>query len=133
YMRVTVGTDGEAFSVAGERYMTPHPRSFGTFPRVLGKYVRKEKVLSQEDAVYKMTYLPSLIVGLFDRGSIDEGKKADLVIFDPKTVIDTATFKEPYSYPRGISYVLVNGKVALHKNKMQGYFGKYLKHGSSSL
>jgi len=87
----------------------PHPRSYGTFPRVLGHYVRDEGVLTLEEAVKKMTFLPAERLGLEDRGRIAEGAYADLVLFDPETVADQATFEDPHQYPAGIEYVFVNG------------------------
>jgi N-acyl-D-aspartate/D-glutamate deacylase len=89
----------------------PHPRTFGTNPKVLGYYVRETHVLSLEDAVRKMSGFPAQILGLADRGQIHEGFWGDIVLFDPKTVIDTATYEKPKSYPIGIPYVLVNGLV----------------------
>jgi len=95
----------------------PHPRVYGTFPRVIGHYARDKGVLSMEEAIKKMTSMPAQRMGLADRGSIDEGKKADLVIFDPKTIIDKATFEKPHQYPEGIEYVIINGKIVLEKGK----------------
>ena len=95
----------------------PHPRNFGTFPRVLGRYVREEKVLPLAEAIRKMTSLPASILGLTDRGTIKDGQWADLVIFDPATVADKATFEDPFQYPVGIDTVLVNGKVVLDEGK----------------
>jgi N-acyl-D-amino-acid deacylase len=91
----------------------PHPRWYGTFPRVLGHYVRERGVLPLEEAVRKMTGLPAWRLGLEDRGVIREGAVADLVLFDPATVIDRATFEEPHQYPEGIPYVIVNGVVTV--------------------
>ena len=115
---VAVGSDGSALATEGPlRAGVPHPRNFGTFPRVLGRYVREMKVISLEEAVRKMTSLPASILGLTNRGSIKEGMWADLVIFDPSTVADRATFEEPFQYPVGISTVLVNGTVVLDEGK----------------
>jgi N-acyl-D-amino-acid deacylase len=91
----------------------PHPRWYGTFPRVLGHYVREAGVLSLEEAVRKMTSLPADRMGLQDRGRIREGARADLVLFDPATVADRATFEVPHQYPDGIPWVLVNGVVTV--------------------
>jgi N-acyl-D-amino-acid deacylase len=87
----------------------PHPRWYGTFPRVLARYVRERQVLTLEEAVRRMSALPADRLGLADRGRIVEGHFADLVVFDPATVADRATFEEPHQYPTGIPYVLVNG------------------------
>ncbi len=115
---VAVGSDGSALATDGPlRAGVPHPRNFGTFPRVLGRYVRELKVISLEEAIRKMTSLPASILGLSDRGSIKEGQWADLVIFDPATVADKATFEEPFQYPVGIDTVLVNGVVVLDEGK----------------
>jgi N-acyl-D-amino-acid deacylase len=86
-----------------------HPRLYGTFPRVLGRYVRQEKVLSLEQAIHKMTGMPAARLGLKQRGLLQTGYAADLLIFDPLTVCDTATFDDPLRYPTGIPYVFVNG------------------------
>ena len=88
-----------------------HPRGWGTYPRILGKYVRDEKLMPLEFAIHKMTGLPASNVGLKERGLLREGYFADLTIFDPKTVIDRATFEEPNQYPVGINFVIVNGQV----------------------
>lgn len=95
----------------------PHPRVYGTFPRILGKYVREEKALTLEEAIYKMTLKPAKVFKFNDRGQILEGKKADIVIFDPDRVIDKATFIKPDQYPKGIETVIINGKVVLQNGK----------------
>ncbi len=87
----------------------PHPRWYGTFPRVLGVYVRQRGILDLETAVHKMTGMPAARMGLVDRGQVREGWIADLVVFDPETVVDRATFEEPHQYPAGIPWVFVNG------------------------
>ena len=87
----------------------PHPRWYGAFPRILGHYVREKKTLKLEEAIRKMTSLPALRLGIPDRGVIRPSKFADLVVFDPNTIIDKATFKDPHQYPEGIRYVFVNG------------------------
>jgi N-acyl-D-aspartate/D-glutamate deacylase len=92
-----------------------HPRGAGTYPRFLGRYVREYKVVSLEEGVRKMTSLPASILGLKDRGRIAEGMKADLVLFNPDTVIDRATIKDPTAAPEGIPYVIVNGQLAVDK------------------
>jgi dihydroorotase/N-acyl-D-amino-acid deacylase len=98
----------------------PHPRYYGTFPRVLGKYVREEGVLSLEEAVRKMSSAPANRVGLGDRGLIREGMIADITVFNPATVMDQATFEKPHQYPVGIDYVIVNGQLALSKGEWTG-------------
>ncbi|WP_445386506.1 N-acyl-D-amino-acid deacylase family protein [Robiginitalea sp. IMCC44478] len=97
----------------------PHPRWYGTFPRVLGEYVREKQVLPLAEAVHKMTGLPALAMGLSDRGLLKAGMKADLVIFDPETIADKATFEEPHQYPEGIYYVFINGKAAVKEGAFQ--------------
>ena len=115
---VAVGSDGSALAIDGPlRAGVPHPRNFGTFPRVLGRYVRDLKVIPLEEAVRKMTSLPASILGLTDRGAIKPGQWADLVIFDPATVADKATFENPFQYPVGIDTVIVNGTVVLDEGK----------------
>jgi N-acyl-D-amino-acid deacylase len=122
---VAVGSDGSSLATEGPLHVgVPHPRNFGTFPRVLGRYVRELKVISLEEAVRKMTSLPASILGIADRGAIKQGMWADLVIFDPATVADKATFEDPFQYPVGIDTVLVNGTVVLdegtHTNARPG-------------
>ena len=97
----------------------PHPRAYGTFPRVVGHYARDEGVLPMEVAIQKMTSMPADRMGLSDRGRIADGKKADLVIFNPKTIIDKATFEQPHQYPEGIEYVIINGIVVLEKGEFK--------------
>ena len=95
----------------------PHPRWYGTFPRVLGTYVREKRVLSLEEAVKKMTGMPAARLGLTDRGMVKEGAFADLVVFDPRTVADRATYEKPHQYPVGIDHVLVNGTAVVDGGK----------------
>jgi N-acyl-D-amino-acid deacylase len=94
-----------------------HPRGWGTYPRILGRYVREEKLLTIETAIHKMTGAPAARVGLKDRGLLKEGMFADITIFDPAKVIDRATFESPNQYPIGIEYVLVNGKISVDKGQ----------------
>ncbi len=118
---VAIGSDGSAVKPEGVLGATkPHPRFYGTFPRVLGRYVREEKVLKLEDAVRKMTSLGAQRLGLRDRGLLREGFFADVVAFDPQRVIDHATFENPHQYAEGIEYVIVNGQVALERGKHRG-------------
>ncbi|MGE0363565.1 MAG: amidohydrolase family protein [Vicinamibacterales bacterium] len=127
---VAIGSDGSALAVEGPlRSGVPHPRNFGTFPRVLGKYVREEQVVTLEEAIRKMTSLPAATLNLPDRGAIAPGKWADLVIFDPATVADTATFEQPFQYPVGIDTVIVNGQVVLDNGThTSAKPGKVLRH-----
>ena len=98
----------------------PHPRAYGTFPRVLGKYVREDQVLKLSEAIYKMTHLPAIAFGINDRGLIKKGMKADITIFDKNTVKDNATFTSPHQYPDGIKYVIVNGELAVDNFNFMG-------------
>lgn len=110
----SIGSDGSAYAVEGDlRRGNPHPRNFGTFPRVLGEYVREQKVLTLEDAIRKMTSLNAAKIGLRDRGEIRVGFFADLVVFDPAQVRDLSTYTDPFQYPQGIRYVAVNGQLVL--------------------
>jgi N-acyl-D-aspartate/D-glutamate deacylase len=110
----SIGSDGSAYSTEGPlRRGNPHPRNFGTFPRVLGRYVRQRGLLRLEDAVRKMTSLNASKVGLRDRGLLARGNFADITVFDPATVIDRAEYTAPFQYNVGIKYVIVNGQVVL--------------------
>jgi dihydroorotase/N-acyl-D-amino-acid deacylase len=109
-----VGSDGEV-PIFGQA--NPHPRSYGTFARVLGVYVREKKAITLEDAVRKMSSATAQRIGLFDRGVLRTGLKADIAIFDPATIRDTATFEKPHSYAEGVSTVIVNGQVAFENGK----------------
>ncbi|QTL97516.1 amidohydrolase family protein [Iocasia frigidifontis] len=93
----------------------PHPRVYGTYPRILGRYVREKGVISLEKAIYKMSCKPAQVFNLKDRGLIEEGKKADLLIFDENKIIDKATFTEPCQFPEGIQFVIVNGQIVISK------------------
>jgi len=105
-----------------------HPRSYGTFPKILRKYVREEKVLTVEQAIKKMTYLPAKKLGLKNRGKVGKGMIADLVIFDPAKIEDTASYEYPANQSRGIEYVMVGGKVVLNRGKNENILaGKVLK------
>ena len=105
-----IGSDGRLVA-PGDGH--PHPRWYGTFPRVLGVYVREKGVLTLENAIHKMTMMSADRLGLKDRGRIEENTFADLVVFNPKTVKDKSTFQDPHQYPEGIDYVIVNGKLAV--------------------
>ena len=113
-----VGTDSSSVAYSGPFAMgKPHPRHYGTYPRILGRYVQEEGVLTLEQAVRKMTGFPAQRFGILDRGLLRPGMHADITLFDPATVIDRATFENPHQRPEGIPYVLVNGKVAIDGGK----------------
>lgn len=123
---VSIASDG-GVQFPGKGF--PHPRSYGTFPRVISKYVKEEKVLSLEHAIRKMTSLPAQVFRIKERGLIKEGFFADLVIFDFEKIKDNATFQNPHQYPSGIVYVIVNGKVVAEKGKHTGeYPGAIIKN-----
>lgn len=118
---VSVGSDGEAVRPDGILGRgRPHPRWYGTFPRILGKYVREERILSLEEAVRKMTLLNAEKLGIADRGQIAEGKRADITIFDARRITDKATFENPHQYPDGIEYVIVNGTLVIDQGTHLG-------------
>lgn len=105
-----IGSDGSSVSPRGGALETkPHPRFYGTYPRILGRYCRDLKIMSLETAIHKMTAAPAGRLGLKNRGRLVKGQAADVVIFDPETVIDRSTFEQPHEYPLGIDYVFVNG------------------------
>lgn len=109
-----IGTDGAGVSPTGILgHGKPHPRHYGTYPRVLGRYVREKGLLSIEEAIYKMTGFPAERLKLEDRGTLQEGSWADIVIFDPDTIIDNATFLDPHQFPTGIHHVIVNGEIVV--------------------
>jgi N-acyl-D-amino-acid deacylase len=117
----SVGSDGSAYATEGTlRRGNPHPRNFGTFPRVLGVYVRDRGVLKLEDAVRKMTSLNASKLGIRDRGLLRPGDFADVTVFDPARVIDKSTYTAPFAYPEGIEFVVVNGQVVLDRGKHTG-------------
>jgi len=126
---VSLDNDSEGTSpegILGQAH--PHPRAYGTFPRVLSKYVRQEKVLALEDAIRKFTALPAQRMRLTDRGVIKQGMWADVVIFDPATVHDRATFDNPNQLSEGMEYVLVNGVPVIDGGEMTGKLpGKVLR------
>ncbi|HEX9268554.1 MAG TPA: D-aminoacylase [Candidatus Limnocylindria bacterium] len=128
---ICVGSDSRANAPYGPlSFGKPHPRSYGTFPRILGRYARDEGVLRLEDAVRKMTSLTASRLKLRDRGVIRDGAWADLVVFDPERIIDTATYDDPHRYPIGIDYVIVNGGVACdHDETTAERHGRFLRLG----
>jgi N-acyl-D-aspartate/D-glutamate deacylase len=127
----SIGSDGSAYATEGPlRRGSPHPRNFGTFPRVLGLYVRERGVLRIEDAIRKMTSLNATKIGLTGRGLLRTGDYADVTIFDPKTVIDESTYEKPFQYSKGIEYVIVNGQLVLDQGKhTDATPGRALRHG----
>ncbi|HEY7818617.1 MAG TPA: amidohydrolase family protein, partial [Vicinamibacteria bacterium] len=98
----------------------PHPRSYGAFPRVLGRYVREQKLLSLEEAVRRMTSLPAEQIGQRERGKIAEGSYADIVVFDPETIADRATYTDPHRYAVGVHHLLVNGVPVIRNGAYSG-------------
>jgi len=121
YSKVTIGTDSSALRTEGVLAQgAPHPRSFGTFPRVLGKYVREDKLMSLQEGVARMTGRAADQIGLRDRGLIRVGHMADLVVFNPATITDTATYQRPLQYPTGIEHVIVNGVPVLDPKGLTG-------------
>jgi len=125
---VMLGSDGSSLAPYGPLSEgKPHPRNYGTYPRFLGYYVRERKILSLPEAIKKATSMPAAKIGLQDRGSLKEGNFADIVIFDPVTIADKATFIDPHQYPVGIDYVIVNGKIVIdHDNHTGELPGKVL-------
>jgi N-acyl-D-aspartate/D-glutamate deacylase len=124
-----VCSDGGGFAIDGAtRRGSPHPRGLGTFPRVLGRYVRERKALTLEAAIQKMTSLPASRLRLADRGRLAPGLAADVVIFDPARVTDRATYEQPFQYPDGITAVIVNGAIALRDGTRSSmHAGRVLK------
>jgi N-acyl-D-amino-acid deacylase len=121
WSRVTIGTDSAAIRTEGVLAQgSPHPRTYGTFPRVLGRYVRDERVLELAEAVRKMTSAAAAQMHIRDRGFVRPGSYADLVVFDPATVKDNATYEKPHQYPTGILHVVVNGVPVLDPKGLTG-------------
>jgi N-acyl-D-aspartate/D-glutamate deacylase len=128
---VFVATDGLAISPEGPLgAFAIHPRYYGTFPRVLGRYSREEGLLSLEDAVRKMTSLPAERFGLARRGRLDPGAFADLVVLDPGRIADRATYENPHTFAEGIDVVVVNGRIAWDGSGVQRH-GRALRRGES--
>ena len=116
---VAFGTDGKTVAPNGPlSELLVHPRAYGTYPKIMGHYVRELKLLSLEEAIRKATSLPAQRLGIRDRGLLKEGFYADIVIFDPETIIDKATYQNPHQYSEGIDYVLVNGEVVVDKGQI---------------
>jgi N-acyl-D-aspartate/D-glutamate deacylase len=130
----SIGSDGSAYSTNGLlRRGHPHPRNFGTFPRVLGVYARERGLLRLEDAVRKMTSLNAAKLGIRDRGLLVAGDFADITIFDPERIIDRSTYTDPFQYNTGIEYVIVNGQIVLDRGTHTGARpGRALRHKSAT-
>ncbi|HWR58425.1 MAG TPA: D-aminoacylase [Thermodesulfovibrionales bacterium] len=128
---VMIGSDSSARSMDGPtRQGRPHPRTFGTFPRFLGRYARDKRLMGLSGAIHKMTMLPAKTFGLKERGILRPGFIADLIIFDENRIIDRATYEEPFQKPDGIPYVLVNGSPVVWEGNATGKMaGKILRHG----
>ncbi|MCI0549135.1 MAG: D-aminoacylase [Candidatus Rokubacteria bacterium] len=128
---IMIGSDGSALAASGELAVgKPHPRSYGTFPRVLGRYAREMGLLPLETAVHKMTGLPARRLGLDDRGVLRVGARADLVVLDPDRIADRATFESPHQYATGIDHVVVNGRVVVDDGEHTGALpGRVLTRG----
>jgi N-acyl-D-amino-acid deacylase len=126
-----VGSDASARAYAGITARgVPHPRTYGTFPRVFGRYVRQRRVFDTAEAVRRMTSLPATLFGLRERGTIALGMHADLVVFDPERVVDRATYEHPFVRPDGIRDVYVNGRGVLREGEMTGARpGRVLRNG----
>ena len=124
-----VSSDGVGYDFSAKKTNDlPHPRSFGTFPRAISQLTRKKGIMPLETVIFKMTGLPAQILGIKDKGIIEKGKKADLVVFDPETIADTATYESPFTPPSGIQYVFVNGQSVISSGKTIGSLpGKVLR------
>ena len=126
---VATASDGRSYLPGADR---PHPRSYGTFARKIGRYALLDNVLSVEQAIRSASGLPADIIGFKDRGYLRTGLAADVVVFDPAKYLDTATFEEPHHYATGVRYVFVNGIPAVHEGQPTGALaGKALKHEST--
>src|SRR6266581_1411964 len=118
---VSIGSDGTAVTTEGPLSSgNPHPRYFGTFPRVLGRYVREEQIITLEEAIRKMTSANAAKVHQYDRGLLRPGMAADITVFNAATIIDNATYEKPFQYATGVEYVIVNGKMVLDHGKHTG-------------
>jgi N-acyl-D-aspartate/D-glutamate deacylase len=118
---VSIGSDGTAVKTEGPLAANhPHPRYYGTFPRVLGRYVREAKVITLEDAIRKMTSANAAKVHQYDRGLLRPGMAADITVFNAATIVDNATFENPHQYATGVEYVVVNGQIVLDKGRHTG-------------
>lgn len=129
-----VSTDSGSCTITGPFSRgKPHPRYYGTYPRILGRYVREQGVLRLEEAIRKMTSFPAQKFSLTDRGVLRPGMNADITIFNPETIVDKATYEEPHQFPEGIHHVIVNGRIAVENGKYTGVLaGKTLRKKTSS-
>jgi N-acyl-D-amino-acid deacylase len=117
----TFGSDGWVLTPEGPLAEgKPHPRCYGTYPRILGHYVREAGVLTLESAIHKAAYRPAEKLGLASKGRVQVGADADLVVFDPATVRDVATYADPHRFPAGIEHVLVAGEVTIRDGRRTG-------------
>ncbi|MBV9148242.1 MAG: D-aminoacylase [Candidatus Eremiobacteraeota bacterium] len=130
---VCIGSDASVRALEGVTARgCPHPRTFGTFPRIFGRFVRQRHTLTSDDAVRKMTSLAADAFGLRDRGRIEEGRYADIVIFKEDTICDRATYERPYQFPLGIDHVYVNGQAVLFNGEFTNVRpGRVLRHGGA--
>lgn len=129
-----LGSDGSSLAPYGPLGEgKPHPRNYGTFPRFLGYYVRERKIMSLPQAIKKISSMPAAKLGLADRGTIRKGSFADIVVFDPQTIVDKATFIEPHQYPAGIDYVLVNGSIVVDHGEHTGKLPGKVLHGPGKM
>lgn len=119
---MSVGSDAGANEAPGtiDAIGLPHPRAYANFPRVIAEYVKKRHVLSLEEAIRKMTPWPATRMRLYDRGTIREGLKADVTIFNEERIEDVASYENPTAYPTGIDYVLVNGQLVIDRGRHTG-------------
>ena len=127
FLRHPIGMVGTDSTFIGDK---PSPRTYGSFPRILGQFVRDEALLSLEEAIRRMTSAPAARLGLRDRGTLKDGAVADITIFDPATVRSNATYDEPRQFPDGIDHVLVNGTLVVDDGAHTGATpGRALRHG----
>jgi N-acyl-D-aspartate/D-glutamate deacylase len=124
-----VASDGGAYSPASAS--RPHPRAYGTFPRAIRVYALDRKVVALPEMIRKMTSLPAATLGLRDRGVLAEGKAADIVVFDPASIRDEATYMDPHRFPSGMSWVIVNGVEVVREGRQQDVLpGRVLRSGA---
>jgi N-acyl-D-amino-acid deacylase len=133
YPYTMIGSDGIGYDPQKMRAERPHPRSYGTFPRVLRRYVREEGVLTLEDAIFRMTGLPATRLQLTDRGTLRVGAYADIVVFDFARIADRSTFRDPHQLAEGVIHLLLNGRWVLRDGQFTGTrAGKVLRHSRTT-